>query len=127
LLRNPRVQQYINRSRGRIHLFVYQSTEEIEDIGRKFGWNIIGNPTTIRREFGHKGEFRRILKQLDLPLIPGEQISRDELIRRGYHSLCLSLGKDMVFQLPDITKGGGRGTFFIRSEKDYLDFTGSRA
>jgi predicted SPOUT superfamily RNA methylase MTH1 len=122
LLRNPRVQQYINRSRGRIHLFVYQSTEEIEDIGRKFGWNIIGNPTTIRREFGHKGEFRRILKQLDLPLIPGEQISRDELIRRGYHSLCLSLGKDMVFQLPDITKGGGRGTFFIRSEKDYLDF-----
>jgi hypothetical protein len=122
LLRNPRVQQYISGFRGRIHLFVYQSTEEIEGICREFGWNIIGNPTGMRREFGHKGKFREILKQLDLPLIPGEQISRDELIERGYGSLSLRLGRDMVFQLPDITKGGGRGTFFIRSEKDYLDF-----
>lgn len=122
LLRNLRVQQYINRSRGRIHLFVYQSTEEIEEICREFGWNIIGNPTRIRRELGDKGKFREILQELDLPLIPGEQISRDELIRRGYGSLSLRFGRDMVFQLPDITKGGGRGTFFIRSEKDYLNF-----
>ena len=122
LLRNLRVRQYINGFRGRVHLFVYQSTEGIEETCREFGWNIIGNPTGIRRELGDKGRFREILQGLGLPMVPGEQISRDELIRRGYHQLSLRLGRNMVFQLPDIKKGGGRGTFFIRSEEDYLNF-----
>lgn len=122
LLNNPRVQHYINRFRRRVHLFVYQSTEGIEEVCRKFRWNIIGNPEGIRREFGHKGRFREILHRLGLPVIPGEKIPRDDLIRRGYGGLFPSLGRDMVFQLPDITKGGGRGTFFIRSERDYLNF-----
>jgi hypothetical protein len=122
LLNNLRVQQYINRCRGRVHLFVYQSTEGIEGVCRKFRWNIIGNSASIRTEFGHKGRFREILQRLGLPVIPGEQIPRDELIRRGYGGLFPRLGRDMVFQLPDITKGGGRSTFFIRSERDYLNF-----
>ena len=124
LLRNPRVQQHINAFRGRINLFVYQTTEGIEEVCGKFGWNIIGNPASVRMEFGHKGRFREILQRLGLPVISGEQISRDELISSGYHGLSLRLGGHMVFQLPDITKGGGRGTFFIRSEKDYRDFLG---
>ena len=124
LLRNPRVREYIDGFNGRIHLFVYQSTEGIEEMCREFGWNIIGNPTRLKRQFGDKGNFREVLRHLDLPLIPGVQIPRDELIRREYHELSLDLGRDLVFQLPDITKGGGRGTFFIRSERDYLDFLG---
>lgn len=122
LLRNPRVRQYINGFRGRVNLFVYQSTEGIEEVCRKFGWNIMGNPARMRMEFGDKGRFRQILQQLGLPMIPGEQISREELVRRGYRHFSLLYGEDIVFQLPEVTKGGGRSTFFIRSEMDYLNF-----
>jgi hypothetical protein len=73
-------------------------------------------------EFGDKGRFRQILKQLGLAMIPGEQVSREALMGRGYGHFSLLYGKDMVFQLPDITKGGGRSTFFIRSEMDYMKF-----
>jgi hypothetical protein len=124
LLRNWRVQEHINAFRGRINLFVYQTTEGIEEVCGKFGWNIIGNPASVRMEFGHKGRFREILQRLDLPVIPGEQISREELISRGYHGLSTRLGGHMVLQLPNVTKGGGRGTFFIRSESDFRDFLG---
>ena len=122
LLRNPQVQDYISNAGKRVQLFVYQSTEGIEEVCGKFGWNIIGNPALMRMEFGDKGRFRQILKQLGLPIIPGEQISREALMGRGYRHFSLLYGKDMVFQLPDITKGGGRSTFFIRSEMDYMKF-----
>jgi hypothetical protein len=124
LLRNWRVQEHINAFRGRINLFVYQTTEGIEEICGKFGWNIIGNSSSLRKEFGHKGRFREILQRLGLPVIPGEQISREELVSRGYHGLSTRLGGHMVIQLPNVTKGGGRGTFFIRSEGDFRDFLG---
>jgi len=122
LLRNHRVREYIDRFRGRVHLFVYQSTEGIEETCREFGWNIIGNPANMRMEFGHKGRFREILQRLGLPFVPGERVPLDELLKMEYGPLAIRLGGDMVFQLPDIAKGGGRGTFFIRSEGDYLNF-----
>jgi hypothetical protein len=122
LLENHRVRQYIKGFDGRIHLFVYQSTDGIEETCRQFGWNIIGNPTRLRREFGDKGKFRCVLQRLGIPVVPGEQVSLEELMRRGYHNFSSRLGGNMVFQLPDITKGGGRGTFFVRSQEDYLDF-----
>jgi hypothetical protein len=124
LLTNRQVQDYISNSGKRVQLFVYQSTEGIEEVCRKFGWNIIGNPARMRMEFGEKGRFRQILRQLGLPMIPGEQISREELLKRGYRHFSPLYGKDLVFQLPDITKGGGRSTFFIRSEMDYMNFLG---
>ena len=60
LLTNRQVQDYINNSGKRVQLFVYQSTEGIEEVCRKFGWNIIGNPARMRMEFGDKGRFRQI-------------------------------------------------------------------
>jgi hypothetical protein len=62
-----------------------------------------------------------MINELGLPPIPGGIFPFQELRSRDYHHWAHSLGPALAVQLPDIVQGGGRGTFFVRSHRQYGD------
>ncbi|MBF0551120.1 MAG: ATP-grasp domain-containing protein [Deltaproteobacteria bacterium] len=122
-LEHPKVFDLLSTLKGETCLIVYQSYPEVEEISRRHGWRVVGNPSNIRKPIENKKIFREVLKKLDLPIIPGENVSlKKPLTLADYQGFILKYGPKLVFQLPDIPRGGGRGTFFIFSEDDFLEF-----
>lgn len=96
-------------------LLFYNPDNKIAEVCFKHGWKIIGNFKKAIKEIGNKVFFRKLLKKLNIPLMPGEITKLSKL---DYKKLKQKYGK-VVIQLPD--SSGGRGTFFIKTQKDFDD------
>ena len=55
----------------------------------------------------------------DLHQVPGDIHPIELIHQKEYKEWCHLLGPDFVVQLPEIERGGGRGTFFIHKMADY--------
>ena len=93
------------------YLLFYRVTEKLERVCDKNGWGLIGNRSSVF--FDNKVRFRRVMEELDLPLIPGEVLKVNEL---NYDSLS---GKYGQFAIQLQKESGGKGTFFIRGGEDF--------
>lgn len=122
ILSEPYVQDLLKRRKGEICLLVYQSYPELEDLAGRSGWKILAAPSRTRRGFEDKIAFRHLLKSLKLPWIPGEIIALQSLSEKTYQEMVHRYGERLVFQLPEVKRGGGRGTFFIDSTDDFRIF-----
>ncbi|MFC1711655.1 hypothetical protein ACFLZ1_03665 [Patescibacteria group bacterium] len=105
-------------------LMAYKSSPKIEKICVSLGINILTNKSSIRNPFENKKEFRVLGLKAGLKLIPGETLLLSRLTRERYELYVKQYGKKLVFQLPDYKVGGGIGTFFVSSMKDFEEFTG---
>lgn len=110
IMRNGIIQKKLNKLETPYLLF-YKVDSGVESICRKNDWKEIGQ--IAPKKFRNKVLFRGVLKELDIPPIPGEQGSLDD---RDYSDLKEKYGS-FVIQLPD--SSGGKGTFFIKSKKDF--------
>ena len=119
LLSNLCVQEFLSRWKGPKYLFLYQNYPELEDLSEKKGWRLLANPSELRIRVGQRSFFERTVSDLGLPKIPGGIFPWSVMEERSYENWAEELGPKFVVQLPDIKKGGGRGTFFVGSKEKY--------
>ncbi|NIR15315.1 MAG: hypothetical protein GWN86_15835, partial [Desulfobacterales bacterium] len=57
--------------------------------------------------------------QLELNRVPGDVYSLKDFFAFDYAYWAQKIGPELVVQFPEIRQGGGRGTFFVKSDLDY--------
>ncbi len=119
LLSEPCVEEFLNRWKGPKYLFLYQNYPELENLSEKKGWRLLANPSELRIRVGQRSFFERTVSDLGLPKIPGGIFPWSVMEERSYENWAEELGPKFVVQLPEIKKGGGRGTFFVGSKGKY--------
>ncbi len=121
LLKHRGVFHYLKSKKG-IKIFVYRSTERIDKICEENGWQLLANKARIRDVYEDKKRFRQIGKKAKIGLIEGETLRIDNLDRDQLRQFQKKYGPNLVFQLTDISRGGGLGTFFINQAQDFENF-----
>lgn len=121
ILRLPGVQNYI-QSRKDSHLLIYKSSEGMDEIAAQFGWHVIGNPSAVKDKFENKKFFRQALIDSGIDPIPGKTFKIVDFTPELYQTLVSEIGTKLVFQITEMTGGGGTGTAFINSSQDYMNF-----
>ena len=101
------------------YLFLYQNYPELEELSKKRGWRLLANPSQLRIQVGERSFFERVVSDLGFPKIPGGIFPWKTMAGRGYEKWAEKLGTKFVVQLPEIQRGGGRGTFFVESRREY--------
>jgi len=96
-------------------ILVYKPSTRMEKVCQENDWLLIANPVSFgKATFENKIKFRRILKEIDVPVPPGKITLVDKL---HYGHLMNKYNLPFVIQHP--TKGGGKGTFFINNQEDF--------
>lgn len=118
VLCHPRTKEYLARFRDPA-LIVYKTSSRMERICRKNGWLLVGTPLMFGKKLlEDKVKFRRLLKEIGVPLPPGEIVWAENLaFRRDFLAFKDTYGLPFVLQHP--RRGGGKGTFFIHSEEEW--------
>lgn len=124
LLRLKPVQDYLSSLGKEKAVFVYKSSKRIEKIVDQLGLKLLSNRSEVRDVFEDKWEFRKIGARAGLEMISGEQLKIDDLTKEAFLNLQEKLGKKLVLQITDYSKGGGIGTFFVSNENDLGEFQG---
>ena len=114
---HPKTRKFLDKftSQERPAILVYKPSTKMEKICKENNWNLLANPTSFGKEtLENKIKFRKILKEIGVPVPPGKISSVDKL---HYGHLMNKYGLPFVIQHP--TKGGGKGTFFINNQEDF--------
>jgi len=119
LLAHTASKDFLRRLQPPVILFLYQSYPELEVLARREGWMLLANEAALRVRVGDRRFFLNLIRKLGLPLIPGGLYRLEEFLERGYEYWATALGPHIVVQLADVTKGGGKGTFFVSSKDEY--------
>ncbi len=121
IVKNPRVQEYLNSLATKPYLVLYRSTENIEKVCDKFGWHIVANRASIRDPYENKDFFRSLLKKVKVKVAPGEKLKISELTKQKL-AIFLKKWKKVVLILPELTKGGGYSLVFVKKITDFNKF-----
>jgi hypothetical protein len=119
LLAHPRTRRFLDGISHPKHLLLYQDYPALRSAAGTNGWTLLANPPELRLAVGTRRFFKRMAADLGLPQTPGDIYPIAVIHKKGYEEWCRLLGPDFVVQLPEIERGGGRGTFFIRRKEDY--------
>lgn len=114
VIRHPRTEKYLRKFKNPA-LIVYKSSSRMEKVCQQRGWNLVAVSVKFGKIlFENKVKFRRILEEIGVPVPPG-RIKKPQALHYGH--LMNSYGLPFVIQHP--TRGGGKGTFFIRNKDDF--------
>ena len=119
LLAHPRSMRFLDGLSHPKNLLLYQDYPELRSAAGARGWHLLANPPQLRLEVGKRRFFKKMNAHLGLHQVPGDIHSIAVLHRKTYEEWRHLLGPEFVVQLPEIERGGGRGTFFIRSAEEY--------
>lgn len=121
ILKIPSIVKYIN-SLNDPHILIYKPMPELEIYCNDMEWKIIANTFIQRDLLENKKNFREMLIASGITAIEGETYLADKFDYDLYKTLKLKFGEKLVFQIAEMTSGGGLGTSFISSENDYKIF-----
>lgn len=117
------VKNYIKNVNEPFSFLVYKSSNYLEKVCEKEGWNFIGNKKSFMDIYENKKLFKEILRKIGVETIPGENLPIDNLTDKKFKEYQQKLGqKKLVLQLAEMTYGGGAGTFFIEDIRDLAVF-----
>lgn len=117
----PDVKNYINKKRDP-HLLIYKPSQGLETVAYQNNWKVISNSAEVKYTIENKLAFRMLLEKAGIKSISGETCKFDDLSRDLYKKMVKKYGQKLVFQVCEITTGGGTGTAFINSIGDYENF-----
>ncbi len=124
LLIHPRTRGFLDGISHPKYFFLYQDYPELRSVAKANGWNLLANSPQLRQTVGKRKFFKKMAAELGLHQAPGDIYPIEALHKKGYEEWCHLLGPIFVVQLPDIERGGGRGTFFVRAKEDYRQLQG---
>ncbi len=119
ILSHPNTLRFLDGLRRPVSLFLYQSYSRLEALAKGQGWLLLANRASLRGQVGDREFFQRLVGSLGLPAIAGGIYPMEALLERQYRHWRSRLGPRLVIQLPEVDKGGGKGTFFVDTEEDY--------
>lgn len=119
LLNHSRAKDFLDTLPKPRCMLLYQNYPVLETLARKEGWVLLANPADLRIRVADRAFFKKMAVELHLPIIPGAIYPIDVINGRDYEYWTGTLGPKYVIQLPDITQGGGKGTFFVNSASKY--------
>ncbi len=119
LLSHPLVRKYLKDLPDPKYVLLYQSYAELEELAYQEGWILLANPAALRIRVGERLFFHHMIEELQLDGIPGCIVPIDELWAKGYRHWAEELGPSLAVQLPEVRQGGGKGTFFLSSERQF--------
>ncbi|MFA5188135.1 MAG: ATP-grasp domain-containing protein [Patescibacteria group bacterium] len=122
LLRNKTVRNYIANFEGKKILFLYRSNNNIQNAVRPLGVEIIANKSKVNKIFENKASFRKVMDKVGIKPIAGNIFEFSEFYSKDYKFFRKKYGPKFVIQLPDFMLGGGKGTLFIKNEKEFKKF-----
>ena len=112
LLAHPLSQAYLKRLPNPITLFPYQNYSTLSALAQKNDWRLLANSHTLRERVQSRVFFENMAAKLSLKRPSGDIVPIKVFLETGYGQWQRLIGSNLVFQLPDICQGGGRGTFF---------------
>jgi len=114
VLTHPRTKEYLSKFETPA-LIVYKSSSKVERVCRENNWTLVATPVKFGKAlFEDKIKFRKILEEIGAQPPPGEVILARNL---DFYTLENKYGLPFVLQHP--RRGGGKGTFFIKSQEDW--------
>ncbi len=119
LLSHPTVREFLKKMTGPRYLLLYQSYPDLEALAEHQGWVLLANPSSLRVRVADRAFFYRMANQVKLNRVPGGIYPISDLLAFNYEYWAQRIDPHFVVQLPEIRQGGGRGTFFVKSELDY--------
>ncbi len=119
LLSHPTVREFLKKMTGPRYLLLYQSYPDLEALAEHQGWVLLANPSSLRVRVADRAFFYRMANQVKLNRVPGGIYPISDLLAFNYEYWAHRIDPHFVVQLPEIRQGGGRGTFFVKSELDY--------
>ncbi len=115
VLKHRKTQACLKSFKKKPALLFYKVSSQIEEICQRSNWIMIANPKRYGKEtIENKIKFRKILEECGVPSIPGEVT---DFFKIEFKDLAKKYELPFVIQHP--TKGGGKGTFFIKNEEDF--------
>jgi hypothetical protein len=121
VLKSEKIIKKLN-SLGKVSLFVYKSSQNIENQAGKLGFKILTNRAGIRDRLENKDRFTKILKQLNLNTIPDKKYKLSDFSWTKIVEFQKQFGPKVVLRLPEVTRGGGVGISFVKTRTDFLRF-----
>lgn len=122
LIRHSEFEKYINNLNRKPAVCLYKTSKKIWKRLKEMDVKVIANAPDVRDVYEEKRKFFEIGRKIGLPMISGEQWAIDELSKEKFMQVRSRLGEKLVFQLTDITLGGGKGTFFINTVEDFEEY-----
>lgn len=122
VLEHKGVEKFMGTKGEGVGIFLYRTTERIDKLCEEKGWRVLANSSQVRDKYEDKKEFFKMGREIGLPMIKGQQFEIEELSGDFYGRIEKKLGRRLVFQLTDFSRGGGKGTFFVNSKDDYGKF-----
>jgi hypothetical protein len=119
LLSHPSVRAFLKKRTGPWYLLLYQSYPGLEELAERQGWVLLANPSSLRMRVADRAFFRKMAKQLELNRVPGGIYPLSDFFVFDYAYWAQKIAPELVVQFPEIGQGGGRGTFFVKSDLDY--------
>ena len=119
LLSHPSVRAFLKKMTGPRCLLLYQSYPDLEELAARQGWVLLANPSSLRMRVADRAFFQRMANQLELNQVPGHVYPLKDFFAFDYAYWTQKIGSELVVQFPEIRQGGGRGTFFVKSDLDY--------
>ena len=119
LLSHPLTRGLLKKIPGPKYLLLYQSYPDLETLAKKEGWVLLANRASLRMQLNERGFFRRMADALGLDRLPGQEYPVEEIYHRDYEYWPGKVGPEFVVHLPEIRQGGGKGTFFVHTFRDY--------
>jgi len=119
LLSHASVRAFLRKMTGPRCLLLYQSYPDLEKLAERQGWVLLANPSSLRTRVADRAFFQRMADQLELNRVPGDVYSLKDFLAFDYAYWAQKIGPELVVQFPEIRQGGGRGTFFVKSDLDY--------
>lgn len=124
LLGAPEVRSHIKQTAGKKNLFVYKLNKSLSKNSKGLGVNkVIAVSSTQNKKYEKKDKFRKVLESIGISPIPGKIYPINEFLELSYKEISEQYGKKIVLQMPDFLLGGGKGTVFINSSKEFYKFT----
>ena len=119
LLSHPSARAFLKKMTGPRYLHLYQSYPDLEELAGRQGWVLLANPSSLRMRVADRAFFRRMASQLELNRVPGDIYPLKDFFVFDYAYWAQKIAPELVVQFPEIRQGGGRGTFFVKSDLDY--------
>ena len=119
LLSHPSVREFLKKMTGPRYLLLYQNYPELEDLAEREGWVLLANPSSLRMRVADRAFFHRMADRLKLNRVPGDIYPISDFFASDYEYWAQEIDSQFVVQFPEIRQGGGRGTFFVKSDSDY--------
>jgi len=114
ILEHARTKKYLAKFKNPA-VIVYKASSKMERICRENNWTLVAPPVKFGKKLlEDKIKFRKILEEIGVPPPPGEVLPAKNL---DFYKLKTKYGLPFVLQHP--RRGGGKGTFFIRSQDDW--------